>query len=128
MRVLKIKQMAQHNELGKKGEEFALQYLLQKGCRLIECNWRYKHEEVDLIVMDDDELVFVEVKTRSAAEHASADDVISNAKIRHLIEAAEQYVMSHKLDVESRFDAIVLVAKGPSFELEHIRSAFTPNY
>lgn len=121
--------MADHNELGKLGEAHALQYLLESGYDLLENNWRFKHEEVDLIMIDDSELVFVEVKTRTEAEHANFEDLVSNQKIRHLIDAAEAFVMEQDMDIESRFDLIVLISKGNGqFDLEHIKGAFQPHF
>ena len=56
--------MAKHNELGKKGEEIAAQYLSEKGYEILERNWRNRHKEIDIIAKDGNELVIVEVKTR----------------------------------------------------------------
>ena len=56
--------MAQHNELGRQGEEIAVKYLLEQGYKILERNWRNQHKEIDIIAMDGEELVIVEVKTR----------------------------------------------------------------
>jgi putative endonuclease len=56
--------MAQHNELGKLGEEIAVRYLLEQGYKILERNWRNQHKEIDIIAMDGEELVIVEVKAR----------------------------------------------------------------
>jgi len=57
--------MATHNITGKEGEAFARQYLEDKGYRILHCNWRYRHKELDIVASDGKELVVVEVKTRS---------------------------------------------------------------
>ena len=58
--------MAEHNELGKTGEQLAAEYLKTKGFEVLETNWRFKQYELDLIVKmpNRDTIVFVEVKTR----------------------------------------------------------------
>ena len=56
--------MATHNELGKWGEQVAERHLLEKDYRIVQCNWRYGHRDIDIIAAKDDMLVFVEVKTR----------------------------------------------------------------
>ena len=56
--------MAEHNELGKLGEELATQFLTEKGYEILEKNWRNKHKEIDIVAKDGNELVIVEVKTR----------------------------------------------------------------
>jgi putative endonuclease len=56
--------MAEHNELGEKGEELARNFLRKKGYKIIERNWRFGKDEIDIIAIDNDYLVIVEVKTR----------------------------------------------------------------
>ena len=56
--------MAEHNEMGKEGEELAAEYLVKQGYTIEARNWRYGHEEIDIIARKDDLLLIVEVKTR----------------------------------------------------------------
>jgi len=58
--------MASHNELGEKGEEIAAGHLLKNGYAILERNWRFGKEEIDIIASQDDELIIVEVKTRNS--------------------------------------------------------------
>ena len=53
--------MADHNELGRKGEEAAVKYLVSKGHRIVAQNWRFHGYEVDIISEDGAYIVFVEV-------------------------------------------------------------------
>ena len=55
--------MAEHNLLGKKGEEIAQQYLVSHGFKIIATNWLFNHKEIDIIAWEGEILVFVEVKT-----------------------------------------------------------------
>ena len=57
--------MAQHNQLGKKGEELAVQYLQEKGYTILAINWQEHKFEIDIVAQHKHEMVFVEVKTRS---------------------------------------------------------------
>ncbi len=58
--------MANHIQIGRWGEYAAQEYLVEKGFWLVEQNWRCRRGEIDLIMLDREELVFVEVKTRLA--------------------------------------------------------------
>lgn len=119
--------MAEHNQLGNQGEEIAIRYLIKKGFKILHQNYRLRHTEADIICEVNNELVFVEVKTRTRFEHADADDVISSKKMKHLIDIAEDYIVSNNWENETRFDVIIVVMSSP-IEIEHIEGAFTPNY
>ena len=56
--------MAEHNDLGRLGEQLAHDFLIAKGYQILEQNWSCGHKEIDIIAMDGKELVIVEVKTR----------------------------------------------------------------
>lgn len=120
--------MADHNDLGKLGEAYALQYLKEKGYEHLVSNWRFRKEEIDLIFKYDDQIIFVEVKTRTAQENADVRDLISQKKIGHLIDGADYFLSSKNLDMEARFDVMVLLVDGDTFEVDHIISAFSPTF
>lgn len=117
--------MAQHNELGKLGEQFAMDYLLQNGYTILEKNWRYLKAEVDVIALKDGILAVVEVKTRSSDYFGAPEDFVNKKKIDLLITAINEYVITQNLEVEVRFDIISLLKKEKSFHLEHIKDAFS---
>lgn len=119
--------MAAHNELGIKGEEIAFKYLLQKGYKIRDRNWRYNNAEIDIIAFHANQLIIVEVKTRSAAIWEEPRETISDQKIRFLTHAAEAYILEHEIDYETRFDVIAIKWFGnDKYELHHIEEAFTP--
>ena len=60
--------MAQHNELGKKGEQLAVDFLIDRNYTIVERNYRFDKAEVDIIVQKDGILAIVEVKARSSKE------------------------------------------------------------
>ena len=117
--------MAQHNELGKTGEAAALEFLKEKGYKIRHLNWRRGHLELDIVAETSDELVFVEVKTRTGDWELPADSV-NNAKIRNIISAADCYIKYFDIDLPARFDIISVMGKEPNFEIEHIEDAFYP--
>ncbi len=116
--------MAEHNELGKKGEELAIDFLIKKGYTIRDKNYRYLKAEVDIIAQKEDILVAVEVKTRSSREFGLPQDFVNQKKIKLLVMATDHYVISKDLDVNVRFDIIAIVHKNNTFEIEHIEDAF----
>ncbi|WP_436416352.1 YraN family protein [Petrimonas sp.] len=118
--------MAQHNELGKKGEEEAVKYLKSKDYRIICRNWNFHGYEIDIIAETDEFIVFVEVKTRTTALFGNPEDFVGNARMRRMVDAANHYLIEEDIDKPARFDIIGLVWDGKQFELEHIDDAFLP--
>ena len=116
--------MAQHNELGKKGEEIAVDFLIKKGYRIREKNWRYLKAEVDIIVQKDNTLIAVEVKTRTSDYFGDPQDFITKKKIKLLVMAMNEYVISRDLDVEVRFDIVAILKNKKETKIEHLEDAF----
>jgi len=116
--------MAQHNELGKKGEQLAIDFLLQRGYSILDVNWRYQKAEVDIIALKEDVLAVVEVKTRSGTQFGNPQDFVNHKKIKLLVSAIDEYINSKNLDVEVRFDIIAIVKEKNNFEIEHLVDAF----
>ena len=111
------------NSLGVAGEDYAVQYLQRRGMQILERNWRFGHKEVDIIARDGRFIVFVEVKTRNVA--ISANDVITQSKMRFLVEAAEAYMMQRGREEEIRFDVLVLtVCRSGGYFADYIPEAF----
>ena len=118
--------MAKHNELGKRGEELAVQYLMEKGYEILERNWRNIHKEIDIIAKKDNVLVIVEVKTRQSEEYGEPDIAVTRQKQTRLISAANAYLFQTQLDINTRFDVISIVFKGDNPEINLIEDAFLP--
>lgn len=116
--------MAQHNELGKKGEQLAINFLVKKGYTIRDKNWRFQKAEVDIIAQKKDILAVVEVKTRSSIEFGNPQDFVNPKKIKLLVSAIDEYVISKELDVEVRFDIIAIVKENNNFTVEHLEDAF----
>lgn len=118
--------MAQHNLLGKQGEDFAAAFLIQNGYLILERCWTYRHLELDIIAFKDNLLVVVEVKTRATASYADPDDTISNAKLRKIYDATEHYMELKNIPWEVRYDLITVIAAGDPWGIEHLEGAFYP--
>jgi|TARA_B110000014_G_C20012740_1_gene525143 putative endonuclease len=116
--------MAFHNDLGKKGEEIAAEYLNRNGYDILEKNWRYLKAEIDIIAKKENLLAIVEVKTRSSINIISPEQSINAKKIKLLVSAANEYVVQNELDIEVRFDIITIHKKGSKYDLHHIKEAF----
>jgi len=116
--------MAQHNELGKKGEQLAVDFLLKNGYEIIERNYRFDKAEVDIIAKQNDTLTIVEVKTRSTIDFGNPQGFVKPKQIQRLVKAVDEYVNTNNLDVEVRFDIIAIVKEGKGFNIEHLENAF----
>ena len=116
--------MIDPHELGKLGEDLAVDYLTNKGYQILERNWRSGHKEIDIIALNDDLLVIVEVKTRKSDEFGDPDIAVGKLKQQMLIWAADAYVRYKNLDVDVRFDIISIVISDGEPEIEHIEDAF----
>ena len=117
--------MAQHNELGKWGEDVAADYLLRQGYTIVERDWKSGHRDLDIIAQDGDTVVFVEVKTRRNRDFTDPEMAVDYQKIRHLQQAANHYIKYRHIDNDIRFDIITVVGtmnETPS--IEHIKDAF----
>jgi putative endonuclease len=116
--------MAEHNELGKFGEEQAVAYLQQQGYAILETNWTYQKAEIDIIAQKDNLLAVVEVKTRSSLDFGLPQEFVKPKKIQLLVKAVNEYIISNDLDVEVRFDIIAVHKDAKNFSIEHIEEAF----
>jgi putative endonuclease len=116
--------MAEHNELGKKGEKLAIDFLIENDYKILEKNYRYLKAEVDIIARKKDVLVVVEVKTRSSDYFGNPQDFITPKKIKLLVSAIDYYVVQRDLDVEVRFDIIAIIHQKNKTKIEHLENAF----
>jgi putative endonuclease len=120
--------MAEHNELGKKGENLAVEYLLQNDYEILERNWTFQKAEIDIIAKKENFLAVIEVKTRSSIDFGLPQDFVNPKKIQLLIKAVNAYVIDRENDfdesLEIRFDIIAIQKTGESFAIEHLTDAF----
>lgn len=112
--------------VGRAGEDFAAAHLKKLGWRIVERNWRCGPLELDIIAWHKGALIFVEVKTRSAAGLTRPDEALTPAKQERLSRAAAQYLSAtENWDKPCRFDLVsVWRAADNTFSLEHFAHAF----
>lgn len=122
-----------YSPLGSKGEDIAVRFLRRKKFGILERNYRNDRGralgEIDIVAKEGDELVFVEVKTRTSVkgEDSLPEEAITPEKLRRLSRIAESYVRERSLsDVAYRFDAlsILMPEDGGEPDIRHLRSIF----
>lgn len=116
--------MADHNDLGKLGEEMAVEFLQKNGYEILETNWTFQKAEIDIIAKKENTLAIIEVKTRSSLDFGLPQDFVKPKKIQLLVKAVNEYVISNDLDIEVRFDIIAVHKEGKTYAIEHIMDAF----
>lgn len=121
--------MAEHNDLGKWGEDEAALYYEDRGYEILERDWKVGKRDIDLIALTEDKntLVFVEVKTRQNNDLQEPEEAVDVKKMRNLAIAANAYVKLHGLDMDVRFDIISVIGKCSCVEsIECFEDAFNP--
>ena len=118
--------MAEHNELGKSGEQYACDHLTRKGFTILEKNWVHQKDEIDLIATHNDQLVIIEVKTRSTLYFGEPQIFVNKKKQAFMIRAANAYIVKHEIDMETRFDIVSVILSGDRVSIKHIEDAFYP--
>lgn len=116
--------MTKNQDLGKKGEDLAADYLTKSGYFIVRRNHRYLKAEIDIIAQKDGVLAMVEVKSRNGAFYQDLLDTITEKKRNLIIMAADQYVQVNALDVEVRFDIMTVIRTSRGYAIEHFKSAF----
>ena len=114
-------------ESGGRAEQHALDYLISHGLKLITRNFLCRMGEIDLIMMHDKHLVFVEVRYRKNSRYGSPAATISLTKQRRLTRTASFYLQQHHHDIPCRFDVVAIVSE-PEVQVEWIQNAFEAAY
>ena len=118
-------------DLGKKGEDVALEYLLQRGMKLLERNWRSGHKELDLVMEEEGFIRIVEVRSRTYPAQIDPFESVDTVKRKKIMQAAKGYVASNRSlirDKEVVFDVVSILFNGELFKIEYIREAFAPTW
>lgn len=113
-------------EWGRRAERAAESYLTRRGLRTLERNYRVRAGEIDLVMTDRDELVFVEVRFRSRAEFGDGAESVDYRKQQRLISAARHYLQHHDEERPCRFDVVSVGRTHYRLRFEWMRNAFTP--
>jgi putative endonuclease len=120
--------MSRHLQLGKRGEDKAVEFLLQKGYEILSTNWRSGRAEVDIIAKHKNCIVFVEVKTRTNYAFGYPEQSVSAQKQKLMAKAAGNYLYENNLENEIRYDIIAIYnSKDGKWIIKHFEDAFFPN-
>ncbi len=102
--------------LARQGEDWAARYLQARGYRILGRNVRTPYGEIDIVAQDGDQVVFVEVKTRTTRAFGWPEDAITPRKLAHMLAAAEHYLAEHDPQAQWswRLDVLALYWPDPS--------------
>ena len=96
-------------DVGQYGEDLAAQFLLKKGYKILERNFRARYCEIDIVAQQKDVLVFVEVKTRTSGKYGLPEEAVDWKKLRTLRRAAWYYKLLHpSLPDALRIDVVAI--------------------
>lgn len=101
--------MYKRHKTGRQGEDLACKYLEKNNYKILTRNFRCKQGEIDIIAYDteNNEIVFIEVKTRNNQKFGSPIDAVDKTKIKHMLNTIKYYIYINKLDKYFiRIDAI----------------------
>lgn len=115
--------------LGREGEELAARYLETEGYEIIETNFNCGFGEIDIIAKKENELAFVEVKTRTQTFFGMPVDSVNVPKQRHIYKTAEYYIYkTNAYNCEISFDVIeVYKYENQTIRIEKIKNAIIEN-
>lgn len=115
-----------NKEIGALGEKFAADYLKRQKYKILDRNYKCRHGEIDIIACDGNEIVFVEVKTRSSDPYLPGMYAVDRKKQEHLLRAASVYLSATDLRLQPRMDVIEveLDDRAQPSKINHIKSAF----
>lgn len=123
---------ASNKGTGELGEEVAANFMIARGYRILERNFRCKGGEVDIIARDpgDKSLVFIEVKARRGLSYGVPQLAVTPFKQRQISKAALTWLSKNRLhDTNARFDVIAILLSGDGrHTIEHIMNAFDLAY
>ena len=109
--------------IGKLGEDEAQKYLIKNGYKILECNYFCRFGEIDIVAMDQNCLVFVEVKTRTSNKYGNPENAVNYWKKKHILLSARCYIEQYRMkEYFARFDVVEVFANfaDNSFDVEGI--------
>ena len=115
----------QRQQLGKSGEDLAVEELQRRGYAIVARRYRTRYGEIDIVAEDGDTLVFVEVKARGGHEFGDAAEAVTGLKRRRMTQLACDYLARHRLlDCPCRFDVVSIHMSGTEPAIEVYQNAF----
>ena len=115
-----------HIRLGLEGENIAKNHLINQGYEIVECNYKWKKGELDIICRKDDTLIIVEVKTRNSTVFGQPYQAVSLSKQRQIVRVSNHYIVEKQISEEVRFDVFSIVLNNHGVTVDHVKDAFYP--
>ena len=114
-----------NKETGKLGEDIAVHYLKQNGYVILDRNFECRQGEIDIIALDEKEIVFVEVKTRTSNKYGAPSEAVNKIKQKHMLQTIKYYLYIRNLSDEFiRIDVIEVYINNNVYKVNHIKQAF----
>ena len=112
------------HELGRIGENIIADYITKLGYKVVERNFACNQGEIDIIAKDKEELVFIEVKTRTDISYGEASEAVTDTKKRHLINSIKYHIYKQKLENQPiRIDVAEVYIKCGKVKINYIKQA-----
>ena len=118
--------MADHNELGKLGEEIVHDHLIGLGHKILARNYSFNKAEIDIVTEFNNKLIITEVKTRQSDYLTDPDELVPISKQKQIIKAADQFIKENEIDLDCQFDVYIVIVNKNKKEIRHIEDAFYP--
>lgn len=115
-------------EIGRLGEQIAIDFLIRKNYKIVATNWRYRHWELDIIAIHKNILIFIEIKTRNKSSYAEDVTLVSKKQQKTLFKAASAYIYNNDYTGEFRFDVIRILLDREDTAIDHFEDAFFPDW
>ena len=114
-------------KLGLIAENKSINFLIEKEYQIIERNWKFNKYEIGIIAIDNKELVIIEVKTRTNSLQ-NIKEIITKSQQKRIISAADSFIKENKIDLDARFDMILVEKIIKSYKFTHIKEIFYPTF
>ncbi len=109
---------------GQQTEQACCRYLQQQGLKLVEKNYRTRGGEIDLIMRDQNTLVFVEVRYRNSRAYGGAVESVNYSKQQRILKTAQHYCQQYNIDQPIRIDIVGMqTGQGKQYEFEWVKNA-----
>ena len=116
--------MYEKQQIGKLGEDLATKYLKEKNYKIVGKNFHCIQGEIDIIAEQDNELIFVEVKTRTNLHYGRPAEAVTKTKQKHIAKATEYYLYKNKLENNKvRIDVIEIYIHNGKYKINHVKQA-----
>jgi len=101
-----------HHNTGKKGEDMAIDYLLQRDFTILHRNWRWSRYEIDVIALKDQVIHFVEVKTRRSLAFGYPEESVSKKKIERMLKSAREFQIQYSEWRQIQYSILSIILLG----------------